>query len=228
MKTYTFSALLIGALTLGMLHSAYAASTAVVLNTSGIVSAQRQDGTVRTLSKNSTVEVGETISTEKGSYARFKFSDGGELTLQPETSVKIDDYGFDESKPEKDSFVFSLIKGGLRSISGLVGKRGNKDAYKLNTPTATIGIRGTDYRSAFCSSNCGKFGAGLYLNVLSGIINARNDAGSLDFSAGSFGHIPNITTAPIILPNDPKLPNLGGNKGDNGDNKSGGAGCYVI
>lgn len=200
--------------------SLYAAGAAIVMNTSGIVSAQRPDGSVRALSKNSPVEVGETISTEKGSYARFKFTDGGELTLQPDTKVTINQYGFDEAKPDEDNFVFSLVKGGLRSVTGLVGKRGNRDAYKLNTATATIGIRGTDYRAAFCSNNCGKISNGLYLNVVSGIINASNNGGSLDYSAGSYGHIPDVNTPPVILPAPPKVPNLG-DDGDDGEDKGG-------
>lgn len=200
--------------------AAYAVGAAHVMNTSGVVTAQRADGSVRALSKNSIVEVGEVITTGKGSYARFKFTDDGDLTLQPETTIKIDQYGFDEAKPEGDNFVYSLVKGGLRSITGKIGKRGNQDAYKMNTATATIGIRGTTWRSSY------KPGVGLYLQVLSGVINARNAAGSLDFSAGMFGYVPSPTTSPTILPSKPDDPNLGGNDDDN-DGGTGGPGCVT-
>ena len=230
MKTYTSLAVLSTLLlSLSIPLQAQAAGAAVVKNLSGAVSAQRADGSVRALSKGSELEAGEVITTAKGSYASVKFTDGGELTLQPDTTVKIDQYGFDQAKPQEDSLVFSLVKGGLRSITGLVGKRGNRDAYKLNTETATIGIRGTDYRAAFCSNNCGKTSNGLYLSVVSGIINAKNGAGDVDFSAGSFGYVASKTVPPIILPKKPEVEHLGG-KGDNGGPNGGtsGAGCYAI
>lgn len=233
MKT-TYSTLCkwIASLAIGMLlplAAAHAAGAAVVKNLSGVVSAQKADGTVRALSKGSEVAEGETVFTGKSSYANFKFSDGGDLTLQPETTVKIDKYGFDENKPENDTFSFSMVKGGLRSITGLIGKRGNRDAYKLNTETATIGIRGTDYSAAMCR-NCGKVPNGLYLSVISGIINATNSGGSLDISAGNFAHIANATTPAVILPSKPQMDNLDtGDKKNNGDDKGGtsGAGCYT-
>ncbi|MFM9912906.1 MAG: FecR domain-containing protein [Methylophilaceae bacterium] len=228
MKTYhsltVLSALL---LSLSAPQLASAAGTAVVKNLSGAVSAQRADGSVRALGKNSELEVGEVITTAKGSYASIKFTDGGELTLQPDTSVKIDQYGFDEAKPKDDSLVFSLVKGGLRSITGLVGKRGNRDAYKLNTETATIGIRGTDYRASMCKSNCGRSANGLYLAVISGIINAKTDAGNLDFGAGAFGFVSSKTATPIILPAKPEVPGMGGKDKDSGKKDTSGAGCYT-
>lgn len=48
---------------------------------------------------------------------------------------------------------FSLLKGGFRSISGLIGKI-NHDEYRVSTPVATIGIRGTDYLVVICDSVC--------------------------------------------------------------------------
>jgi hypothetical protein len=205
--------------------SALADAAAVVLNTSGSVSVQRADGSVHALAKNSQVQQGEVITTQKGSYARFKFTDGGELTLQPETTIKIDQYGFDAAKPEADSFVFSLVKGGLRSVTGLVGHRGNRDAYKLNTETATIGIRGTDWRGRMCKDSCGGKPNGFYVNVISGIINASNTGGSVDFGAGSFGHIASATTPPVILPKDPEVL---GNNGKEKNGNGGAGGCVVM
>jgi hypothetical protein len=48
---------------------------------------------------------------------------------------------------------FSLLKGGFRSISGLIGKI-NHDEYQVSTPVATIGIRGTDYLVVICDATC--------------------------------------------------------------------------
>ncbi len=127
------------------MNSALAAQVAgSVINLSGPLMAQRADGSIRVLSQKSEVEEGDTLISEKGTYARIKFIDNSEVTLRPNTQFKITNFAFDEARPQEDNAVFSLIKGGLRSITGLLGKR-NKERYGLNTPTATIGIRGTTF-----------------------------------------------------------------------------------
>lgn len=124
---------------------AYAAQVAgTVINLSGPLLAQRADGSIKVLSQKSEVEEGDTLISEKGTYARIKFIDNSEVTLRPNTQFKIAKFNFDEAKPQEDSALFSLLKGGLRSITGLLGKR-SKERYGLNTPTATIGIRGTTF-----------------------------------------------------------------------------------
>jgi hypothetical protein len=115
-----------------------------VTDVSGPLVARRLDGTIKVLAPQSTVEQGDTLVTEKGTYARIKFVDNGEITLRPNTQFKIENFSYEASKPEADSAIFSLLKGGLRSITGLLGKR-NKERFGLNTPTATIGIRGTTF-----------------------------------------------------------------------------------
>ncbi|RJF99221.1 FecR family protein [Noviherbaspirillum saxi] len=122
---------------------AYAAQVAgTVTNLSGPLLAKKPDGTVKVLSAKSQVEEGDTLITEKDTYARIKFVDNSEITLRPGTQMKIDSFSFDEEKPENDSATFNLVKGGLRAITGTLGKR-NKERFGMNTPTATIGIRGT-------------------------------------------------------------------------------------
>lgn len=48
---------------------------------------------------------------------------------------------------------FRLVKGGFRSVSGLIGKV-NQDDYRVSTPVATIGIRGTRYGVRLCQGEC--------------------------------------------------------------------------
>lgn len=198
-----------------------AASDATVTNMSGVMFVKKPDGTVKALSEKSEIDAGDVVSTEKDSYARLKFSDGGEITLRPNTSMRIEGYHYDSNKPEEDNFVFSLVKGGLRSITGLVGKRGNRGAYRLNTPTATIGIRGTNYGALLCDDNCGSLAKGLYLEVISGAINASNQGGESDFTAGQFGYVLSNAIQPVLLPKDPGLPAVGNEKNNSGNNSSG-------
>jgi hypothetical protein len=100
------------------------------------------------------------VNTEKDSYVQVKFADGGVVTLKPNTRLKIDNYLFDAKEPAKDSSTLSLLKGGLRMISGLIGHRGNPDAFKTNTATATIGVRGTTFTIEDClTTGCVRRGA---------------------------------------------------------------------
>lgn len=124
---------------------AYAADVAgTVTHLSGPLLARKADGTVKVLAQKSTVEQGDTLVSEKNTYARIKFIDNSEITLRPNSQLKIDSFSFDEAKPENDSATFDLIKGGLRAITGILGKR-NNERVSVKTPTATIGIRGTTY-----------------------------------------------------------------------------------
>jgi hypothetical protein len=113
-----------------------------ITDLSGPLLVHRANGVDKVLSQKSTIEQGDVLVSEKDTYARIKFVDNSEITLRPNTQFKVENFSYDADKPENDHAIFGLIRGGLRSITGLLGKR-NKDRYGLNTPTATIGIRGT-------------------------------------------------------------------------------------
>lgn len=122
---------------------AYAAQVVgTVTHLSGPLLVKKSDGTVKVLSQKSSVEKGDTLISKNDTYARIKFTDNSEITLKPNSQFKIDNFVFDAAAPEKDNAAFSLVQGGLRAITGILGKR-NKERFGLNTPTATIGIRGT-------------------------------------------------------------------------------------
>jgi hypothetical protein len=110
----------------------------------GRLSAKRADGTSKLLSVKSEVMEGDTLGTESETYARVKFNDGGEVVMRPGTQLKIESYSYNAAKPESDSIVMSMFKGGLRAVTGLIGKR-NREKVSFQTETATIGIRGTHF-----------------------------------------------------------------------------------
>ena len=116
-----------------------------VQHLSGTLSVQRPDGSVRLLSERSQIRNGDTISTERDSWAQVRFTDGGQVTLRPNTQIKVEGYEFNQDKPESDAILMSLVRGGLRAVTGLIGRRGNRDAYRMTTATATVGIRGTTF-----------------------------------------------------------------------------------
>ncbi|MBE0612737.1 MAG: FecR domain-containing protein [Burkholderiales bacterium] len=199
-------------LALGLMAGAAWANTGTVSQLSGTLSVVKADGSIRILSQKSQVVSGDTVNTQKDSYAQIKFTDGGVITLKPNSSIKIQQFQFKTEEPAKDSFVFGLVKGGLRAVSGLVGKRGNQDAYSLGTATATIGIRGTSYAADDClTTPCPKPNAddnlepGVYVSVTDGEIIATNNAGSQSFLAGQFGAISDRNSRPRFLSTDPGL-----------------------
>lgn len=119
---------------------------------SGTLVAQKADGTLRVLRPKSEVHPGELLATGDKSYAQVTMNDGTRMTLRPQSNLKIEVYHFKQESPQADNAVFRLLKGGFRTVTGLIGKRGNPNAYKLSAAGATIGIRGTDFSSRLCAS----------------------------------------------------------------------------
>jgi hypothetical protein len=175
-----------------------------VTHLSGLVQVQQLDGRLIASTVGSKVNEGETLVTGKAGYARLEMTDGGEMVLRPESQLKIESYRFEKSNPSLDSSLFRMLQGGLRAITGLVSKRGNRDAYKLITPTATIGIRGTQFDVRLCQANCGALADGTYVAVRSGAIVEANSFGELQLTAGQVGFAP-PAAAPVRLPRDPGI-----------------------
>ena len=178
-----------------------------VTHLSGVLTAKRADGSIKLISVKSEVQEGDTLSTAEETYARVKFADGGEVVLRPRSQLKVAAYSFDQAKPESDNIVLSMLKGGLRAVTGLVGKR-NRDAVNVTTTTATIGIRGTHFGALICQNDCGGVPTvsgkppenGLHLDVADGSIVVKNAAGQQVITSGGFGFVLNANTPPVIVP----------------------------
>ena len=119
---------------------------------SGTLVVQRVDGTVNVVGPKSEVFAGDMLITAKDSYAQLEMNDGTRMTLRPNSNLRIEAYQFRTETPQSDSIVLRLLKGGFRTVTGLIGKRGNTDAYKLRAATATIGIRGTEFSTRLCAT----------------------------------------------------------------------------
>jgi hypothetical protein len=141
-KTTAIKGLLLAALLFA--GSAWADVAGTVTHLSGPLVAKKPDGTVKVLAVRSEVESGDTLVSEKNTYAQVKFIDNSQVTLRPGTTFKIEKFAYDADKPDADKASFDLVKGGLRSVTGALGKR-NKEKFELKTPSATIGIRGTTF-----------------------------------------------------------------------------------
>lgn len=187
--------------------SALSAGVGTVTHLAGTLSVKRPDGSTRFLSTKSHVGEGDILSTASGTYARVKFEDGAEVVLRPESQLKVEAYKFNQQKPSEDSSVLSMLKGGLRSVTGLLGKR-SRDKVSIVAPNATIGIRGTHFGMLLCQGDCGAIPTitgkppenGLHLDVADGSIVVRNPAGQQQLNAGQFGFVRDAQTPPIQVP----------------------------
>lgn len=143
--------ILLAALSMLLSFSAFAEPAGMVQSAEGTVVVIKADGKRRIVSPGSNLDQGDSLHTEKGSTAKLRFSDGSEMVVRPSSAVVIQDYHYQATAPEKDAFVVGLLRGALRQLTGFIGKRGNQDAYKLRSGTATIGIRGTDFTARVCA-----------------------------------------------------------------------------
>jgi len=121
----------------------------------GVVSVQRAvAGTFALGVRGGALDEGDVIVTEKDSSAQVVFSDGGQIALRPGSRLAITRYHFDSTAPKSDGMVLDLVRGGLRTLTGLIGKRGDRSVYSLRVGQATIGIRGTDFVARLCQTDC--------------------------------------------------------------------------
>jgi hypothetical protein len=203
MKSHIARRLVLAPLLL-LLGAAPAWADGTLTHLSGPVSVQKADGKTLPGTAGTKVSVGDTVITGAGGYVRMEMTDGGEMVLRPNSQLQVESYKFVEARPAEDSFVFRMLKGGLRSVTGLIGKRGNQDAYALKTQTATIGVRGTWYDFRVCQGDCGALKDGTYLAVRSGAMQATNPHGSLTVRAGEVVYAP-AGLRPVLLPRDPGI-----------------------
>ena len=178
-----------------------------VTHLSGAVVARGADGQTRVLSVRSAVREGDIVITADNTYARVRWGDGTDIVLRPNTQLKVDAASYEEGQPQADSFAVSLLKGGLRAVTGLLGKR-NPARFKLSTPMATVGIRGTHFGALFCNSDCQAIQTvggeppadGLHVDVSDGEIVVTTQAGAQEFRIGDFGYVQNFASLPILVP----------------------------
>ena len=167
--------------------ASFAASAGTVTNLSGDTRILAVDGKLRASRKGALLYQGETAVTGKEGKMEFRFSDESIVQLRPQSQFRVDEYSYGGKKDSNAKGFFSLIKGGMRTITGLIGKL-NRPGYRVSTTTATIGIRGTEY-SALLKD-------GLHVTVERGEISLTNRVGSFAVSEGQSAFVSDQDTAP--------------------------------
>jgi hypothetical protein len=141
---------------------------------------------------------GDRIRTGADGRVQLRFSDGALMSIQPGSDFRIDAYAFDAVRQRG---FFELMQGSVRTVSGSIGKRDRED-WRLKTPTATIGIRGTEFtveETPCPATGCAAGSqAGLMVSVIAGRVAVSNDAGSIEVPAGSTIRLRDAKTMPVL------------------------------
>ncbi len=163
------------------------AAAGIAQFTAGEVSVRKTSGALA-LAKGGSVDSGDTIVTSDTGRAQIRFTDGGLVSLAPNSRFSIDNY-VDAQDGKQDKFLVNLLQGGMRALTGLIGKR-NRDNYKVMTTTATIGIRGSGFNLAYNSDGS------LSVTTELDAIEVCNKAGCVGLTAGESALVKNSTDAP--------------------------------
>lgn len=151
-----------------------------VILTKGSVTAVVANGDSRTLKRRSEIFNGDIIKTGPAGSVQIRFVDKALMTIKANSEMNIESYlqAQADGGQDKEQVIMSLVKGGFRTITGTIGK-GDKSAYKVNTPAASIGIRGTNYEVQQEADG------GFVMGVYSGGIQVENESGIIELGEGA-------------------------------------------
>lgn len=158
----------------------------------GEASVRSSTGVEQPAARGVAIAAGDTVETKSG-RVQLRMIDGAYISLQPQSSLQVQAYS---TGAEERGFL-SLLRGGLRTITGLIGRQ-KRDSYRLTTTTGTLGIRGTEFAVTT--------GEGTRVNVTEGIVVLCTDAGCLDIGAGQSGFAPDNRTRPGLVFSPARLP----------------------
>ena len=180
---------------------AVAQSAGRVLVVAGTASVERA-GQLTPLLPGANIESGDTLSVGDKSSLQVRFTDESVVALRANSQFKIENYKFDKNV-ETDRSLMGLLKGGMRTITGLIGKANNSN-YRVQTTTSTIGIRGTHFAVVSCNNDCTRADGtpeanGTFGSVTDGKISVTNSAGVSEFSQQDSFYVPTANSPAIRL-----------------------------
>jgi hypothetical protein len=137
--------LLLGVLAILAVFSAHGqgASVAKVAVSVGEARKFSPTGQSELLQVGSPLMAGDRVRTGPDAVAILVFADEGRISLRADSELWIRHYEIDPSGV-RTRIELELVKGTVRQISGNAS-RTQPDRYRLNTPIAVIGVRGTDF-----------------------------------------------------------------------------------
>ena len=140
------SFILVSALLCGTAMAQQGDSSGMVVASRGEVIALSNGGS-RELKQGDFIYVSDEIMTSQRSFAVLQFSDGAKVTVRPDSTLIIEQYLY--AGNDNDEATLNLVSGGLRVITGAMAKS-NPENYKVRTPVALMGVRGTEFSIMLC------------------------------------------------------------------------------
>lgn len=187
--------------------SAYAAVAGHVQFVNGEVQITTPAGQTRMVQKGDAINEGDTLTSAQKASAQIKMQDGGFVAVRPDTQLKFDQFVFAGKEDGSEKSFFSLFKGGFRAVTGLIG-RVNKQNYKITTPAATIGIRGTDHETFIItlgSPLAQVAPTGAYNKVNTGETSMTTDKGTIFVQPNQMGFAGGMNQMPQVQPINTKV-----------------------
>lgn len=135
---------------LGLLGASLASAQTVVAEATMVIGDAQItaiDGQARALARGGAVREGERIQTGPGGHVHLRFVDGARLSVRPASRLQIENYSQADARNAQTAIRFKLEEGVVRSITGEWGEAA-RDRFRLNTPLAAIGVKGTDFSVA--------------------------------------------------------------------------------
>lgn len=100
---------------------------------------------------------GDVLTTSKAGFAIIQMADQGKITLRPNTVFKVETYRYQaDGAADQNKGVLKLFRGGVRAVTGLINKRNPESGLQLQSPVATLGIRGTEFDTRLCRNDCAR------------------------------------------------------------------------
>jgi hypothetical protein len=183
-------------------HAAYAGIAGKVQFANGSVRLVSESGKSHDLRKGESISEKDTVATGKDSSAQIRMVDGGLIAVRPDTELKFDSVVFNGKQDGSEKGYFNLLRGGMRAITGLIGQH-HKANYRITTPTATIGIRGTDHETYVIvpgSALAATVPAGTYNKVNAGGTVMTTGNGAVNIQPNQMGYATASNQAPQLLP----------------------------
>ena len=101
-------------------------------------------GLERSVDRGTAIRVGDRIETGAGGHVHLRFVDGARLSVRPASRLQVENYSRGGDAGALTAIKFRLDEGVVRSITGAWGEA-ERDRFRLNTPVAAIGVKGTDF-----------------------------------------------------------------------------------
>src|SRR2546427_246674 len=158
--------------------SAQSSDAGKFLSVFGDVRVISRDGAPRAAQREAEFREGESIITGAGALAQLRMFDGALMSVRGDTEIKLERFSYAGEQDRNASFLMSVLKGGLRTITGAIGRQ-NRERYRITTATVTIGVRGTDFEIVHVPLQAGsrEVPAGTYDRVFEGVTSMENRAG---------------------------------------------------